>query len=173
LTVIENQTTIPAPAGVTPTNCWSAADLHAVMVANRSPTANLNQSWWIHLLMVPAKMGCGRGMIYDTIGVPREGVASFGDDGYPLGDSSNFGASTNKKQRDVPRAFLRSASHEVGHGFNQQHQEITTIGEPGRDNSIMTTSPALPTRWAGRPPATPACSPRRFTSASTTTCGTT
>jgi hypothetical protein len=102
LSVIRDQTNIPAPAGVTPTDCWSAADLHAVMEANRSPTADLDQVWWLHLLIVPAKMGCGRGVMYDTIGVPREGVASFSDDGYPPSDSPNFGPAANKKQRDVP-----------------------------------------------------------------------
>ncbi|QEL13210.1 hypothetical protein [Limnoglobus roseus] len=143
VTTIRNPTPIPVPAGVTATNCWSSADLHAVMLANRSPSADLDKTWWMHLLMVPAKMGCGRGVMYDTIGVPRDGVASFSDDGYPSGDSSNFGTAENKKQRDVPRAFMRSACHEVGHGFNQQHQEITGFGEPGADNSIMTTSPSV------------------------------
>jgi hypothetical protein len=93
----------------------------------------------MHMLVVPAKLGCGRGVMYDQIGVPREGVASFCDDGYPTSDSSNFGAAANKKQRDVPRAFLRSATHEVGHGFNQIHQEQ----EAGADNSIMTTTPSV------------------------------
>ena len=55
-------------------------------------------------------MGCGRGVMYDSIGVPREGVASFCDDGYPTSESSNFGTAANKKQRDVPRAFLSSAT---------------------------------------------------------------
>ena len=77
--------------------------------------------------------------MYDQIDVPREGSASFSDDGYPTGDSSNFGAAANKKQRDVPRAYLRSASHELGHGFNQIHQEQ----EGGADNSIMTTTPSV------------------------------
>ena len=77
--------------------------------------------------------------MFDTINVPREGVASFSDDGYPTSDSSNFGPAANKKQRDVPRAFLRSATHEVTHGFNQIHQE----NEGGADNSIMTTSPGV------------------------------
>jgi hypothetical protein len=42
-------------------------------------------------------------------------------------------------QRQIPRAFLRSASHEVVHGFNQIHQEQ----EGGADNSIMTTTPSV------------------------------
>src|SRR2546423_14705402 len=101
----------------------------------------------MHLIVVPATMGCGRGVMYDTIGVPREGVASFCDDGYPSGQSSFFGTAANQKQRDVPRAFLRSASHEVGHGFNQIHQEQ----EGGADNSIMTTTPSVADVLGGPP----------------------
>jgi hypothetical protein len=77
--------------------------------------------------------------MFDSINVPREGVASFSDDGYPSGQSANFGTAANKKQREVPRAFLRSAAHELTHGFNQIHQE----NEGGADNSIMTTTPSV------------------------------
>src|SRR6185369_7889848 len=55
------------------------------------------------------------------------------------GDSSNFGLAANKKQRDVPRAFLRSAIHELTHTLNQIHQEQETTA----DNSIMTTTPSV------------------------------
>lgn len=85
--------------------------------------------------------------MFDTSGsgalAPREGAVSYSDDGYPTSDSTHFGSAANQEQRNVPRAFLRSASHEVGHGFNQQHQDLTFWGEPGNDNSIMTTSPEL------------------------------
>jgi hypothetical protein len=137
--VVYDQTNIPVPAGVTATACWSNADLHALMTSVRNPSTNLDTEWRMHLVVVPAAMGCGRGVMYDTIGVPREGVASFSDDGYPTAQSSNFGTAANKKQRDTPRAFLRSACHEVGHGFNQIHQEQ----EAGADNSIMTTTPSV------------------------------
>jgi hypothetical protein len=139
LNVIYDQTGVPVPAGVNANACWSSADLHALMTTVRSPATNLDTEWRMHLLVVPAAMGCGRGVMYDTIGVPREGVASFSDDGYPTSQSANFGTAANKKQRDVPRAFLRSACHEVGHGFNQIHQEQ----EAGADNSIMTTTPSV------------------------------
>ena len=45
----------------------------------------------------------------------------------------------NQKQRDVPRAFLRSATHELTHTLNQIHQEQETAA----DNSIMTTTPSV------------------------------
>ncbi|MHC2619949.1 hypothetical protein ACVIW2_001981 [Bradyrhizobium huanghuaihaiense] len=139
LTVVQDQQNVPVPAGVVPTNCWSSADLHALMTSVRNPATNLDTEWRVHMIVVPAKLGCSRGIMYDTIGVPREGCASFSDDGYPVSDSSNFGLAANKKQRDVPRAFLRSATHELTHTLNQIHQEQETAA----DNSIMTTTPSV------------------------------
>jgi hypothetical protein len=139
LNVVVGQTNVPVPAGVNPNTCWSSADLHALMLAVRDPATNIDTEWRMHLVVVPATMGCGRGVMYDQIAVPREGVASFSDDGYPSSDSGNFGTAADQQQRNVLRAFLRSASHEVGHGFNQIHQEQ----EAGADNSIMTTTPSV------------------------------
>lgn len=139
LNVIYDQTNIPVPPGVVATNCWTSANLHALMMSNRKAGTDLDTEWRFHLIVVPAKLGCARGVMYDQIDVPREGSASFSDDGYPTADSSNFGAAANKMQRNVPRAYLRSASHELGHGFNQIHQEQ----EGGADNSIMTTTPSV------------------------------
>jgi hypothetical protein len=148
LKVVQDQSNIPVPSGVTPTNCWSSPDLHALMTNVRNPATNLDAEWHVHLIIVPAKLGCSRGVMYDQIGVPREGCASFSDDGYPVSDSSNFGSAANVKQRDVPRAFLRSATHEVTHTLNQIHQEQETSA----DNSIMTTTPSVADVLAG--PAT-------------------
>ena len=139
LSVVKDQSNVPVPAGVTATACWSSGDLHNLMTANRKPTTDLDKDWHVHLMVVPAQLGCGRGVMYDTIGVPREGCASFSDDGYPTGDSSNFGAAANQEQRNVARAFLRSATHEITHTFNQIHQEQETAA----DNSIMTTTPSV------------------------------
>ncbi len=139
LNVVFDQTNIPVPPGINSHACWSNANLHALMASVRNPATNLDQEWHFHLIVVPAAMGCSRGIMYDQIGVPREGSASFSDDGYPTGDSSFFGTAANQMQRNVPRAYLRSASHELGHGFNQIHQEQ----EGGADNSIMTTTPSV------------------------------
>jgi hypothetical protein len=138
--VIYDQTQIPKPANQpNHKDCWNDGPLHGLMASVRKPTTNLDAEWRLHLLVVPARMGCSRGRMYDSIGVPREGVVSFCDDGYPSDDSSFFGAAENKMQRQVPRAFIRSASHELVHGFNQIHQEQ----EGGADNSIMTTTPSV------------------------------
>src|SRR5206468_10237199 len=136
---VYDQTNIAAPSGVNPTACWSNSDLHGLMQTVRNPATNLDQEWHIHLLVVPGQMGCGRGVMYDTIDVPREGVASYCNDGYSSGESAFFGTAANQEQRNVARAFMRSASHELGHGFNQIHQEQ----EGGADNSIMTTTPSV------------------------------
>ena len=139
LSVVEDQVNIPVPSGVNANTCWSSSNLHALMTAVRKPTTNLDTEWRTHLVVVPAAMGCSRGVMYDIIGVPREGSASFSDDGYPTSHSSNFGAAANQIQRNVPRAYLRSATHEVTHAFNQIHQEQETAA----DNSIMTTTPSV------------------------------
>ena len=139
LTVVTDEVDVPVPSGVTPTDCWSSGNLHNLMSAHRSATTDLDKEWKLHLMVVPAQLGCGRGVMYDQIDVPREGCASFSDDGYPSGDSPNFLGAENRKQRDVPRAFLRSATHEITHTFNQIHQEQETTA----DNSIMTTTPSV------------------------------
>lgn len=139
LSVEVDQVDVPVPSGVTPDQCWSSANLHSLMASVRKATTNLDTEWRTHLVVVPARLGCARGVMYDQIDVPREGSASFSDDGYPDSDSSNFGAAENEMQRDVPRAFLRSATHEVTHAFNQIHQESETQA----DNSIMSTTPTV------------------------------
>ncbi len=139
MTPVYNETNIAVPAGVTATDCWSDANLHALMLAHRSAAVTLDSEWRYHMMVVPGKMGCSRGKMYDQTGAHREGVVSYSDDGYPTSDSLNFGTAANQKQRNTPRAFLRSASHELGHCCNMQHQEL----EGGADNSIMTTTPSV------------------------------
>ncbi|HMC16118.1 MAG TPA: hypothetical protein VKI18_10830, partial [Albitalea sp.] len=143
LTVLTDPNPVPVPVTVpptVPTNAWSPGALHGVMTALSDFAAvNLDAVWHMHVLLVQAKLGSGRGVMFDTINVPREGVASFCDDGYPSGESAWFGSAANQLQRNTPRAFLRSCTHEITHGFNQIHQEQ----EGGADNSIMTTTPSV------------------------------
>jgi hypothetical protein len=143
LTVLTDPTPVPVPVTsppTVPTNCWPSSALHSVMTAlSDFSSVNLDTVWHVHVLIVQARLGCGRGVMFDTINVPREGVASFCEDGYPPGESAFFGTAANQMQRNVPRAFLRSCTHEITHGFNQIHQEQ----EGGADNSIMTTTPSV------------------------------
>lgn len=142
LDVQTGETDIETPSGVDPDSCWSSADLHDLLTSVASGT-DLDREWRLHLLAVPATMNCGRGVMFDQTGAHREGVATFSDDGYPTSPTRDWGSAEGKEQRQVPRAFIRSAGHEVGHGFNQQHQGLVSYGEPGTDNSIMTTSPGV------------------------------
>ncbi len=135
--VVYDQAALPSPIP-DPTVCWTDGDLHGLMQQVRA-TTNLDAEWRLHLLVVQGRITCSRGKMYDSIVVPREGVVSYSDDGYPASHSANFGTAEGQMQRNVPRAFLRSASHELVHGFNQIHQEQ----EGGADNSIMTTTPSV------------------------------
>jgi hypothetical protein len=148
-----------ALAGVNINDCWSSGNLHTLMasVPGYNP-ANLDSVWRVHLVAVPAQLvafpnNCGRGVMFDSsIGadpnaLPREGAATFSHDGYPSAEvpdgmgGSHYDAVANQQQRNVPRAYLRSATHEVGHAFNQIHQQF----EGGIDNSIMSPTPSVAT----------------------------
>jgi hypothetical protein len=149
--------TVPLPAalaGININSCWAMADYHTLMtsVPGYNPT-DLDTVWRVHLVAVPAQLGCSRGFMFDSsIGadpnsVPREGSATHSRDGYPANEvpdgmgGSHYDGAANQQQRNVPRAFLRSATHEVGHAFNQIHQGF----ELGNDNSIMTPTPGVAT----------------------------
>ena len=138
--------TLPATlTGVNANQCWSSANLHTLLQSVPGyNNADLDSQWKAHLLCVPSALGCSRGQMFDTANgganpnaVAREGAATYSDDGYD--NNVNYGAANNGLQRNFPRAFLRSASHEVGHTFNQIHQGF----EAGNDNSIMTPTPSV------------------------------
>ena len=141
--------TIPLPASLDgvqdPNQCWSQPNSAELMesVPGYDP-AELDRVWKTRLLCIPAQIGCSRGRMFDSNSgdpnaVPREGAVTHSHDGYPAGDSGNFGDAEGEQQKDVPRAFLRSAAHEVGHAFNQIHQNF----ESGNDNSVMTVTPSV------------------------------
>jgi hypothetical protein len=165
LTVRSDQNNVPVPAGVTPTDCWSSGALHNLMSTVRDPATDVDADWRIHLVVVPARLGCSRGVMYDRIAVPREGCASFSDDGYPSADSGNFGTAVNRRQREVARAYLRSATHEITHTFNQIHQEQETAA----DNSIMTTTPSVADVLGGPTTGAPGVFPEQIDLAVNTT----
>ncbi|MEV7013075.1 hypothetical protein [Streptosporangium sp. NPDC051022] len=156
LTVVDDGT-VPLPPELEGTDigaCWPEERLHRLMTSLPGyDPAKLDTVWRVHLLAVPATLGCGRGVMFDSsLGadpdeVAREGAATFSDDGYPAGDcpdgqgGSHYDAVADMLQRQVPRAFLRSATHEIGHAFNQIH----TFFEAPIDNSIMSPTPSVAT----------------------------
>jgi len=127
--------------------CWNRENSHELLetVSTYDPSI-LDKKWKAHLIAIQGRLGCSRGRMFDNeinpadIGdvnnVAREGAVTYSHDGY---DHPNFGDNEDDLQKDTPRAFIRSAAHEVGHAFNMIHQN----NEAGNDNSIMTTSPSV------------------------------
>ncbi len=149
--------TVPLPAslaGIDIFDCWAFADYHTLMQSVPGyNSADLDSAWRVHLIAVPARLGCSRGWMFDSSSgadpndIGREGSVTHSHDGYPAGDcpdgmgGSHYDGAADEQQRDNPRSFLRSATHEVGHAFNQIHQSF----ELGNDNSIMTPTPSVAT----------------------------
>ena len=132
-----------------PNTCWNPNfdNMHDLMdsLPGYDPGV-LDSRWKAYLVAIPATLGCSRGWMFDSIGsggdvnsIGREGAVTQSHDGYPSGDNAEYGVAEDELQKDHPRAFLRSAAHEVGHTFNQIHQSF----EGGNDNSIMTVTPAV------------------------------
>lgn len=127
--------------------CWNRENSHELLetVSTYAP-AILDKKWKVHLIAIEGSLGCSRGRMFDNeidatdIGdannVAREGAVTYSHDGY---NHANFGDNEDDLQKDTPRAFIRSAAHEVGHAFNMIHQN----NEAGNDNSIMTVSPSV------------------------------
>src|SRR5262245_24439614 len=149
--------TVPLPAsisGIDIFDCWAFADYHTLMTSVPGyNAADLDTVWRVHLIAVPARLGCSRGWMFDSSSgadpndIGREGSVTHSHDGYPATDcpdgmgGSHYDGAADEQQRDNPRSFLRSATHEVGHAFNQIHQNF----ELGNDNSIMTPTPSVAT----------------------------
>ena len=130
-----------------PDDCWNPDfdNMHDLMDSLPGYDSSvLDRRWKAYLVAIPADLGCSRGWMFDTGGgdvneIAREGAVTHSDDGYPSTDNASYGTAEDELQRDHPRAFLRSAAHEVGHTFNQIHQNF----EGGNDNSIMTVTPSV------------------------------
>ncbi|SFG47234.1 hypothetical protein [Neptunomonas qingdaonensis] len=153
LSVTRDDTAVALPASLAgvqdPDTCWNPNfdNMHDLMdsLPGYDPGI-LDSRWKAYLVAIPAALGCSRGWMFDSINsggdvnsIGREGAVTHSHDGYPSGDGVEYGIAENELQKDHPRAFLRSAAHEVGHTFNQIHQSF----ESGSDNSIMTVTPAV------------------------------
>jgi hypothetical protein len=126
LNVVKGNTGIALPAEVNASGRWTNAQLHAFMAANRG-VSNLDTDWRYYYVAVPKNSEFSGifGIMFDQIGDQREGSCNFIDN-----MTGNFGDAFSK---------LRSAAHEVGHGFNQLHPQNE---DPvlALENFIMTQS---------------------------------
>jgi hypothetical protein len=153
--------TFPLPAAlaqVDVNSCWAHSDMRTLLtLVPGFDLSELDSVWRVHLVAIPAKLGCSRGWMPEFIYVgdsefARVGALTYSHDGYPSArastgphdepGSSQYDLAADRLQYQVPRAYLRSAAHELGHAFNQIHQEKESpTFEP--DNSIMTTTPGV------------------------------
>lgn len=132
-------------AGKDVDTCWSRQESHELLQAapGHAP-ADLDKKWKLHLVCVPGMMGCSRGRMFDhdqnagdagdLNDVGREGAILYSSDGYPAADSSNFGDAEGDTSTDHPRAYLRTALHELTHALMQFHED---------DFFVMTPTPSL------------------------------
>ena len=136
---MEDQINVPVPAGVDPDVCWSSANLHNLMTTVRKATTNLDAEWRIHLIVVPATMGCSRGVMYDQIGVPREGCGEL------LRRRLSGLALRQLRERRGRDAAERAAG--VPQSATPRGHPRVQPDPPGEetsaDNSIMTTTPSV------------------------------
>jgi hypothetical protein len=99
------------------------------MTDNRNPATDLDKEWRFYHVFVPFDSGESTGLfgiMFDELQDQREGSCNF---------IQNFGGVHNDD-----RAKLRSAAHEIGHGFNQLHPPTEGLSS---DNSIMSQSGAV------------------------------
>jgi hypothetical protein len=147
--------TFPLPAELSHVNindCWTADDMKKLLTSVPGfDLAEFDSVWRVHLVAIPTKLGCWRGRMLESVLVhdvwlARLGATTSSHAGYPSDEvpdgmgGSHYDAAADQQQRQVPRAYLRSAAHELGHAFNQIHQ-ADDKGEP--DNSIMTSTDDL------------------------------
>ena len=151
LSVTRDENAIALPASLNgvqdPNACWTKPNSHDLMDSLPGfDSSVLDSRWKAYLVAVPADLGCSRGRMFDNTdgdlnSIAREGAVTHSHDGYPSTDTAEYADAENDLQKDHPRAFLRSAAHEVGHTFNQIHQFFA--GEGGSGNSVMTVTPAV------------------------------
>ena len=138
--VVSDQTGVPVPPGVTPNDCWIVGQ-----PARPDDRASQPGDQPGHRVADPPHRRSGQARLQPRGDVRPDRRAAGGR--APASPTTATRPATrrtsaprqNQKQRDVPRAFLRSATHEITHTFNQIHQEQETAA----DNSIMTTTPSV------------------------------
>lgn len=126
LDVMIGDVDLPVPPFASASDPWTRAELHAFMQSNRNPATDLDKEWQMYHVSVPFDFSPQPGILgimFDEIQDEREGACSF---------IQNFTGDHNDD-----RAKLRSAAHEVGHGFNLLHPQSESLP---LDNSIMTQS---------------------------------
>lgn len=105
---------------------WSDAELHKAMLAKRD-SADLDSEWRYHILAVKKLDSTPRGLMYDNGGtdsnnVPREGIGISSH--WIIPNTSDWGLVKGQRFGASPKAYFRTAVHEIGHAFGLYHNTV-------------------------------------------------
>jgi hypothetical protein len=156
---VDSTTLAALPSG----SQWSAADMHAAMIAHKQ-SVDYDKAWAYHVLVVPelARTPQGSviaGIMYDDTmapaadpnGVPREGVGVAAKYVFPA--TPRYQQVQGQEVEDVPVAQLRIFLHELGHAASLIH--TNEPGEGGVDLTFMTPTGDVATLGLSAPPLFP------------------
>ncbi len=125
LQVLENgREPVAEPDGA----AWSQQQLHAQLISKRGPSRERQDSRWRYNLLCVRLLGRSifqrYGLMYDAQAidsnhVPREGAAVAAKARFPVED--RFESAAGAVLSSVPRAYLWTAAHELGHAMGLAH----------------------------------------------------
>jgi len=124
LNVVPSDMNIESPSG----DSWSDAEMHAAMLARRSPVS-LDTEWRYHILCVRLIDSTPRGIMYDdgatdSNKVPREGVGIATH--WVIPNTPDWGKSKGLRFGTATAPFFRTALHEMGHAMGLYHNTADT-----------------------------------------------
>src|ERR1051325_1898133 len=133
VTVVESERNVTPPSG----ESWSDAEMHAAMLARRSPIS-LDTEWRYHILCVHLIDSTPRGIMYDngatdSNNVPREGVGIATH--WMIPNTPDWGKLQGVRFGKATTAFFRTALHETGHAMGLYHNTA--------DMGIMNTTDVI------------------------------
>ncbi len=131
--VVQSDSSLGEPSG----ESWSDAELHAEMLARRSPTS-LDRQWRYHVLCVRRLDSTSRGIMYDAYAgdsnnIPREGLALSSH--WMIPNADPWGLVKGQRFGTAAAPYFRTVIHELGHALGLYHNTA--------DNGFMNTTDVI------------------------------